>query len=198
MHELIAKFETVSTFHHNNLHNERTAVTTFSNGKSSGAKISSKILLNASHNSYHGGNFDLKHLKQAAPDELNAIVESRRNSFLNDASNENKSQGSGDRYAPVYYDRESTENRKYSYHSFHSNIIDNDNDKRERERNGEREVERDEKGEKEDIKAQENNPSKTVVEDFGETYSLMRERNSLLVRLEQVIITLGHGSLYVM
>ena len=193
-------FLTVSTFHHNNLYNERTAVTTISNGKSSGTKISRKSLLNASRSSNHGGNFDLKHLKQAAPDELNAIVESRRNSFLNDASNENKSQGSGDRYAPVYYDRESAENRKYSYHNFHSNIIDNDNDKRERERerNGEREVERDKKGVKEETKAQETVPLQTVVEDFGETYSLMRERNSLLVRLEQVIITLGHGSLYVM
>ena len=183
-------------------------MTTPSNSKSSGTKISSKSLLNASHNSNHGGNFDPKYLKQAAPEELNAIVESRRNSFLNDASNENKSQGSADRYTPVYYDRDSAENRKYSYHNFHDNNNDSDRRERERERNGEREGdrdgggggggERDKKREKEEIKAEENVPSKTVVEDFGETYSLMRERNSLLVRLEQVIITLGHGSLYVL
>ena len=176
-------------------------MTTPSNGKSSGTKITSKSLLNASHSGNHGGNIDPKYLKQSAPDELNAIVESRRNSLLNDASNENKSQGSGDRYAPVYYDRDSAENRKYSYHNFHDN--NNDNDKRERNREREKrdeggDGERDKKREIEEIKAQENVPSKTVVEDFGETYSLMRERNSLLVRLEQVIITLGHGSLYVL
>ena len=156
-------------------------------------KFSGKAFINTSHSSNHGSNVDMKFLRQVqakeVPDESGAVIESRRNSFLNDASNENKSQGSGDRYTPVYYDMDFNESKVQSNDSFYHSDNDRDRDvKRDKDgdsiRDNEKEKEKEKKKEKEII-----SPS-TGGEYFGETYSLIRERNSLLARLEQVIITL--------
>ena len=137
--------------------------------------------MNASNSSNHGGAMDIKYLKHAVPDELSSIVESRRNSFLNDASNENKSQGSGDRYTPVHSEMDTAENKLYSNYNFYQSDNDRDGEKgRDRDKNGNKEKER--------TKVPENVPYNTEGENFGETYSLIRERNSLLTRLEQVFI----------
>jgi hypothetical protein len=165
---------------------------TNSNTKSSGMKISGKALMNTSHSSNPGGNIDMMFLKQAQaqemPDETGAVIESRRDSFLNDASNENKSQGSADRYTPVYYDMDFNESKVQSNDSFYHN-----------DNYGDRDVKRDKDGDdnrdgekgmaKEKDKEKETPSPGTGGEYFGETYSLIRERNSLLARLEQVIIT---------
>ena len=156
-------------------------------------KISGKALINTSHSSNYGGNVDMMFLRQVqakeVSDEPGAVIGSTRNSFLNDASNENKSQGSGDRYTPVYYDMDFNESKVQSNDSFYQNHNDRDKDvKRDNDgdsnRDGEKGMAKEKDKEKETV-----SPSRGG-EYFGETYSLIRERNSLLARLEQVIITL--------
>ena len=171
-------------------------MTTNSNTKSSGIKISGKAFVNTSNSSNHSGNVDTIILRQAqsqaVSDEPDAVIESRRGSFLNDASNENKSQGSGDRYTPVYYDMDFNESNVHSSNSIYYNDNDRDRDVKGHKdggsnRDGEREIAK----EKEDKdKGNEIITPSTGGEYFGETYSLIRERNSLLARLEQVTITL--------
>jgi hypothetical protein len=170
-------------------------VTTNSNTKSTGIKISGKTLMNTSHSSNHGGNIDMMFLRQVqaqeVPDESGVVIESRRNSFLNDASNENKSQGSGDRYTPVYYHMDFNESKVQSNDSFYHNDNDRDRDvKRDKDGDSNKDGEKEKGKEKEKDKEKENLSPSTGGEYFGETYSLIRERNSLLARLEQVIITL--------
>lgn len=171
-------------------------MTTNSNTKSSGIKISGKALVNTSHGSNHAGNVDMifprQAQSQAVPDEPEVVIESRRGSFLNDASNENKSQGSGDRCTPVYYDMEFNEGKLHSSNSMYYNDNGRDRDvKGDKDRDSNRDEEREMAKEKEKDKHKDNEittPS-TGGEYFGETYSLIRERNSLLARLEQVTIT---------
>jgi hypothetical protein len=75
--------------------------------------------------------------------------------------------------------------------SFYHNDNDRDRDvKRDKDGDSNKDGEKEKGKEKEKDKEKENLSPSTGGEYFGETYSLIRERNSLLARLEQVIITL--------